>query len=248
MNSLAILVVTATLGVDYGWHHTPDGQLEYLIQIEPGLVRSLENGVDVTSEMMPEVRGNVRRFRISVGTGPLPRETIVQTSAQSPAQSATKKPADAPTTPADPQANAKSWNQGDNIARPEIADNPGGGAGPIVPHRTEPDRVDPSSGRPIEQAAAKPPGDGGGSAESPSDSPSSEMNRLSSSDDKPAVSDETSTSPWLVGTIVALCASLGANFYQGINLKSARRRYYQLVDRLGLRTMPGSEGISIEGR
>jgi hypothetical protein len=106
MNSLAILVVTATLGVDYGWHHTPDGQLEYLIQIEPGLLRSLENGVDVTSEMMPEVRGNVRRFRISVGTGPLPRETIVQTSAQSP----TKQPADTPTTPpADQQSRCRRW-------------------------------------------------------------------------------------------------------------------------------------------
>jgi hypothetical protein len=79
------------------------------------------------------------------------------------------------------------------------------------------------------------------------------MNRLTSgddktADDKPAAMEESSTSPWLVGTIVALCASLGANFYQGVNLKSARRRYYQLVDRLGLRTMPGSEGISIEGR
>jgi hypothetical protein len=233
MNSLAILVVTATLGVDYGWHHTPDGQLEYLIQIEPGLVRSLENGVDVTSEMMPEVRGNVRRFRISVGTSPLPRETIVQTSAQSPAKN-----------PADPQANKKPLNQDGNIARPEIADNSGAGAGPIIPHRNEPDRVDPSSGRPIAQAAAKPLGDGADSAESPS----SEMNRLASTDDKPAAAEESSTSPWLVGTIVALCASLGANFYQGVNLKSARRRYYQLVDRLGLRTMPGSEGISIETR
>jgi hypothetical protein len=196
-------------------------------------VRSLENGVDVTSEMMPEVRGNVRRFRISVGTGPLPRETIVQTSAQSPAKN-----------PADPQANKKPLNPGGNIARPEIADNSGAGTGPIVPHRNEPDRVDPDSGRPIAQAAAKPPGDGGISAESPS----SEMNRLASADDKAAAAEESSTSPWLVGTIVALCASLGANFYQGVNLKSARRRYYQLVDRLGLRTMPGSEGISIEAR
>lgn len=215
MNSLAILVVTATLGVDYGWHHTPDGQLEYLIQLEPSLVRSLENGVDVTSEMMPEVRGNVRRFRISVGTGPLPRETIVQTSAQSPAQSPSKKPGDTPTTPpADPQANAKPWNRDGNIARPEFADNPRTGSAPIVPHRNEPDRVDASSGRPIEQAAAKLPGDSGSTTDSPSSSPSSEMNRLASGDDKTAddkaiAAEESSTSPWLVGTIVALCALLG---------------------------------------
>lgn len=216
MNTLAIFVAAATLGVDYGWQYAPNGQLEYLIQIEPALLDSMENGLDVASDLLPEVRG-VRKFRISVGNKKLPRETIVQTSAQEPARS-------------DPAAGTN---------RPPLEKSR-----PRPLERDEPDRVEPSGGRPIEQSAAKPSGTDAGA-----DSPSNEMSRLKGDSEKSAGSaasaDDGSLSPWFVGTIVALCASLGANFYQGWNLKSARRRYYQLVDRLGLRSLPGSEGVTI---
>ncbi len=215
MNGLAILVVAATLGVDYSWQYADDGKLEYLIQLEPSLVRSMENGLTVTSEIEPQLRG-VRRFRISVGTGSLPRDAIRHVSAEEP------------------------LSPGDRIGRldqPQLHGNdpPPGAKG-------EPNHVHPNGGTPIEQAAAKP---ADSSAESPSDNPPDK----STKDDSAALddTDATTNSPWFVGAIIALCASLGVNFYQGWNLKSARRRYFQLVDRLGLRSSPSSEGVSIEG-
>jgi len=72
MPPLVLLLATTSLGVDYGWQPTGDGQLEYIIQIEPSLLDALKSGVPITSEIPPEVRG-VRRFRIRVGQGDVPR-------------------------------------------------------------------------------------------------------------------------------------------------------------------------------
>lgn len=72
MNGIVILMSMAALGVDYGWQPGRDGQLEYIVQIEPELLESLQRGAEIVSEIHPDARG-VRRFRIRVGTGPLPR-------------------------------------------------------------------------------------------------------------------------------------------------------------------------------
>jgi hypothetical protein len=76
MHSAAFLLVAATLGVDFGWKALPNDEVEYIIQIEPALLDSLENGEAVFSELLPEVRANVRRLRIQVGNQPLPREAV----------------------------------------------------------------------------------------------------------------------------------------------------------------------------
>ncbi len=73
MNGLALLLAASALGVDYGWRPHEDGGLEYIIQIEPEVFASLENGGDILSEIHPQAR-DVRRFRIRIGRGPLPRE------------------------------------------------------------------------------------------------------------------------------------------------------------------------------
>ncbi len=73
MNAFALLVVTATLGVDYGWHRGNDGEWEYIIQIEPALVDTLSKGQALVSQMPPELRG-VRRFRMQIGQGEVPRD------------------------------------------------------------------------------------------------------------------------------------------------------------------------------
>lgn len=75
MNAFALLVVTATLGVDYGWHRGNDGEWEYIIQIEPALVDTLSKGQALVSQMPPELRG-VRRFRIQIGQGEVPRDQL----------------------------------------------------------------------------------------------------------------------------------------------------------------------------
>jgi hypothetical protein len=72
MNGITVLVALAAVGVDYGWQPGADGQLEYIVQIEPSLLDSLRSGKEIASEIHPDARG-VRRFRIRVGTGTLPR-------------------------------------------------------------------------------------------------------------------------------------------------------------------------------
>ncbi len=72
MNGLAVLLSVAVIGVDYGWQPAPNGQLEYIIQIEPNLIETMRAGSEIVSEIHPDARG-VRRFRIRIGTGPLPR-------------------------------------------------------------------------------------------------------------------------------------------------------------------------------
>ena len=72
MNGVAVLVAAAVLGVDYGWQPTTDGQLEYIVQIEPVTLVALRGGQELISQIDPYVQG-VRRFRVRVGTDMVPR-------------------------------------------------------------------------------------------------------------------------------------------------------------------------------
>ncbi len=73
MNSLLILVTTAALGIEVGWEPLPGGGHEYTIQLEPQLLGILEQGnEEIFSEVPPNI--DVRRYRIVVGTGKLPRD------------------------------------------------------------------------------------------------------------------------------------------------------------------------------
>jgi hypothetical protein len=84
-------------GVDAGYEPTPDGHLEYIIQVEPQLLGSLAAGHDVTSEVP---RGlDIRHYRLTVGTAVLPR--IAPAAGQRPgaAGGATARAADQFETP-----------------------------------------------------------------------------------------------------------------------------------------------------
>ncbi len=72
MNGFALLAASAVMGVDYGWEPDANGQLEYIIQIEPMTLIALREGHDIVSQLDPYVR-YVRRFRIHVGTEAVPR-------------------------------------------------------------------------------------------------------------------------------------------------------------------------------
>jgi hypothetical protein len=72
MTGVALLMATAVLGVDYGWQPTTDGQLEYIIQMEPVTLVALRGGQELISQVDPYVQG-VRRFRIRVGAEMVPR-------------------------------------------------------------------------------------------------------------------------------------------------------------------------------
>jgi len=90
MHGLALLLAAASVGVDYGWQPTADGTMEYIIQIEPELLAALQKGEAIISEIHPDATG-VRRFRIQIGSEPLPR--ISKPSSPVPPLSQEAKPA-----------------------------------------------------------------------------------------------------------------------------------------------------------
>jgi len=73
MNSVSLAVVTLVLGIDVGWQPLDEGGLEYIIQIEPQLLGTLQDGQDIVTDIPPDVRG-VRTCRVTVGTSRLPRQ------------------------------------------------------------------------------------------------------------------------------------------------------------------------------
>ncbi len=110
MNAIAALILASTVGVDYGWHRATDGEWEYIIQIEPGLVETLTKGQALVSQMPPELRG-VRRFRIQIGQGEVPREPLPPGGIANLANAADPRPAPVggAGNPLEPAAWGTSW-------------------------------------------------------------------------------------------------------------------------------------------
>ena len=79
MFGIAGLVLISAIGVDYGWKQTEDGKLEYIIQIKPEQLQSLAEGDDIASFIHPDAK-RVTCFRVRVGDGDVPRETILTPS------------------------------------------------------------------------------------------------------------------------------------------------------------------------
>ncbi len=128
MNAIALLVAATTLGVDYGWQPTEDGDVEYIIQIEPSLLEALKSGRDITSEIHPDVRG-VRRFRIRVGSNALPREGSVASDDESQpapgAPPAVEEPMLDTRPPQNPPFVSPFAHPGDNRTKPGGGEFPG---------------------------------------------------------------------------------------------------------------------------
>lgn len=107
MNPILLIVAATALGVEVGWEPLPDGGHEYTIQIEPQLIEVLQRGDrEIYSLVPPEL--DVRKFRVLVGQGKLPRfvgqPKAVTKSASDVAQHASppsKTPFDFPAPPAE---------------------------------------------------------------------------------------------------------------------------------------------------
>ncbi|WP_425614170.1 hypothetical protein NA78x_004031 [Anatilimnocola sp. NA78] len=65
MNGIALLMIAATLGVEYDWGTTDDGQIEYVLIVEPEFLTSLANGDEIRSSVPPELE-SVQRLRIRI--------------------------------------------------------------------------------------------------------------------------------------------------------------------------------------
>ena len=72
MHAFLLTIAAAALGVDAGWTPIEGGKHEYIIQIEPQQLDTLRQGKDLTSNVPPGL--NIACYRITVGTGQLPRE------------------------------------------------------------------------------------------------------------------------------------------------------------------------------
>jgi hypothetical protein len=118
-----MVVAALSLGVEVGWQPLAGGGFEYIVQIEPQMLESLRAGESIISEIPPELRG-VRRYRLVVGTGPLPRIGTPPAAERSSADHAGRSiPAVASTSPAAGPASGSS-GQG--------AQSPSAGAGSVL--------------------------------------------------------------------------------------------------------------------
>ena len=94
MTSMAILVALTALGVESGYEPATDGQLEYIVQIEPQLVAGLAKGKDITSELPRGLA--VRHFRVTIGTGKLPKQAADNRSTRNRFPTSGQAPAEVP--------------------------------------------------------------------------------------------------------------------------------------------------------
>ncbi|MCO6457980.1 MAG: hypothetical protein J5I93_21970 [Pirellulaceae bacterium] len=102
MNAVALLLAVATVGVDYGWQRAEDGELEYIIQIEPELLETLrDEGVEIVSRIHPQAR-DIKRLRIRVGNSQLPKEISDLIINNTPGYGASGPPGNRSSTPTQP--------------------------------------------------------------------------------------------------------------------------------------------------
>ncbi|MEX2168260.1 MAG: hypothetical protein WD851_03040 [Pirellulales bacterium] len=79
MSLATIFVAVAAMAVNFGWQKADDGY-EYLVQLEPETLQLLHDGIDVPIDShVPEGVQPIRRVRIVVGNGKLPREELAAT-------------------------------------------------------------------------------------------------------------------------------------------------------------------------
>jgi len=76
MNALVLMLIPATLGVDFGWERQPDNSIEYILQIEPEAIGAMQTGTELVSSLPPSLR-NIKDYRIRVGRDPLPNKNVI---------------------------------------------------------------------------------------------------------------------------------------------------------------------------
>lgn len=65
MNGIALLLMAATLGVEYDWQALDDGQIEYSLIVEPDFIAALGEGSEIRSSV-PDVLESVQRLCIRI--------------------------------------------------------------------------------------------------------------------------------------------------------------------------------------
>lgn len=74
MHALLLCFASVAVGIEVGWQRMPEGGMEYIIQLDPQTLETLRAGRTIHSDI-PPAAGEVRSYRIVVGTKKLPHET-----------------------------------------------------------------------------------------------------------------------------------------------------------------------------
>ncbi len=195
-------MAVSLMGVEVGWQRLPEGGVEYIIQIAPQELEDFRLEKFIESDIPSRVK-NIRRYRIELGTRPLPQDELP------------------PEEPPLPPRTAGS---------PSPFGRQGGGRSSLLPGRqSDPGSlfapaVLPSAG---DKKAAK---DKSGFAE-PGPSASRKGDGKSATGRGPAA--EPPSKPWVpfVVAVAVLFGSLGGNLYLGWLMWETRRRYRSLLHR-----------------
>jgi len=248
MTGVLALVAASVIGIDVGWEELPDGGFEYIIQIEPQTLESMQKGQDITSQMPPSVQG-MRGYRITVGNAQLPHQGEPPPTGPSPAAPAqSESPAPASDTPPAPEPAFGAPPTESSAAGAATTANP---AAATPQDMADADRPPPPTlpldsttkdistrtaafvGKDMTEVTVESP-----PAPADNASPETAGTKPAAQDtqqDGTKAADSTSDSPpWmpLFGTALALCASVAANVFQGWNTLSLRSRYRALVAQL----------------
>jgi len=248
MNTIALMIATVTLGVDYGYQPLDDGQMEYIIQLEPQTVKAMLAGEAVFSEIVPEVKG-VRRFRIVVGTGKLPRITKPAVIPKNPTKVQPSKAPDPPEkkifTPPIPRVTPPEKKTPLPTIKPPLDPNRYGANNPTNRnptnnttdnHNIEPPRFPQLEKKipPIKTATHTHDGD-----DIQPHTETSSLNKPVINKDDPAAQEpqpieKESQKTWglLILALIGLFVSVGANLYQGWIGLGLRGKYHDMVDQL----------------
>jgi len=219
----AMVLMAAAMAVDAGWQPLADGGMEYIIQIEPHALESFQAGREIVCEVPPNL-GEIRSYRLRVGTAPLPR-----VEPPAPAESESPLPSELPAErPIDPflSADSPSGAAAEPLSpRPLTNDGDLPEGGPSAAPRPLPSFADSAAGG--EQLAVY-----------------DEVESLGQSTPGARAADPAEPKPWMPFTLAlaAFFGAFGGMLYTGWIAWDYRRRYQTLLERtLDTRALPAPD-------
>lgn len=78
MNALVLMLIPATVGVDFGWSRQPDQSIEYIVQVKPEEAAYIYTGSDAIDRLRPELSFLKNRYyRLNVSNERLPNQGVL---------------------------------------------------------------------------------------------------------------------------------------------------------------------------
>jgi hypothetical protein len=81
---------TVIVGINVGWQPLPEGGMEYIIQLDPQTLEALKAGESIQSDIPPSA-GDVRSYKIVLGSNKLPRTSPPAASIESPSAKSSER-------------------------------------------------------------------------------------------------------------------------------------------------------------